>query len=77
MKNSIKKSMINNTTKLHINLILIFISIFIIISCKNNHKENNHLVFRYNERANVSSLDPAFAKAQNNIWVCNQLIVLG
>lgn len=47
--------------------------LFIVISCKNSSKDNNHLVFRYNERANVSSLDPAFAKAQNNIWVCNQL----
>lgn len=30
-------------------------------------------VFRYNEHANVTSLDPAFAKDQRNIWVVNQL----
>jgi peptide/nickel transport system substrate-binding protein len=30
-------------------------------------------VFRYNEHANVTSLDPAFAKDQRNIWVCNLL----
>jgi ABC-type transport system substrate-binding protein len=52
---------------------VLYILISIIFSCKNTSNENNHLVFRYNERANVTSLDPAFAKAQNNIWVCNQL----
>lgn len=30
-------------------------------------------VFRYNESANITSLDPAFAKVQSNIWACNQL----
>lgn len=30
-------------------------------------------VFRYNEAANISSLDPAFAKDLANIWACNQL----
>ncbi len=28
-------------------------------------------VFRYNEHANITSLDPAFSKDQRNIWVCN------
>ncbi|PZW39545.1 peptide/nickel transport system substrate-binding protein [Mesonia algae] len=35
--------------------------------------QNDHLVFRYNEHANITSLDPAFAKDQRNIWACNQL----
>ncbi len=30
-------------------------------------------VFRYNESAGVSSLDPAFARSQSNIWAVNQL----
>ncbi len=30
-------------------------------------------VFRYNEHANITSLDPAFAKDQRNIWACHQL----
>lgn len=43
-------------------------------SCGNSSEENrDHLVFRYNEFANISSLDPAFAKDQRNIWPCNQL----
>ena len=54
-------------------LFFIFIGIFL-ISCGNNSEENrDHKVFRYNEFANISSLDPAFAKDQRNIWPCNQL----
>ena len=30
-------------------------------------------VFRYNEASGVTSLDPAFASNQANIWACNQL----
>ncbi len=30
-------------------------------------------VFRYNEAAGITSLDPAFAKDLANIWGCNQL----
>jgi peptide/nickel transport system substrate-binding protein len=45
-----------------------------LLSCGNEGKKNrDHLVFRYNEFANISSLDPAFAKDQRNLWPCNQL----
>ncbi|MFD2567950.1 ABC transporter substrate-binding protein [Pseudotenacibaculum haliotis] len=30
-------------------------------------------VFRYNEHSNITSLDPAFARDQRNIWATNQL----
>lgn len=30
-------------------------------------------VFRYNEASGVSSLDPAYARGQADIWACNQL----
>lgn len=30
-------------------------------------------IFRYNEHAGISSLDPAFARTQSNIWAVNQL----
>lgn len=47
---------------------------FIGIGCKNkSDRATDALVFRYNESANISSLDPAFAKNQANIWACNQL----
>lgn len=58
--------------------IIYYISIFCIsltlFSCGKDAKENrDHDVFRFNQDANVSSLDPAFAKSQENIWMCNQL----
>ncbi len=44
------------------------------ISCQNSlTPAQEKLVFRYNEHANISSLDPAFAKDQRNIWPDNQL----
>lgn len=43
-------------------------------SCKkNDDKNNDRLVFRYNENAAVNSLDPAFSRTRPSIWVCNQL----
>nr|WP_233884318.1 ABC transporter substrate-binding protein [Tenacibaculum piscium] len=59
-----------NSVKL-IFLSLIFISIY---SCtEQKSKFTDAQVFRYNEHANISSLDPAFAKDQRNIWAVNQL----
>ncbi len=48
---------------------------FLLISSCNSIDSNNETkqVFRYNESAGISSLDPAFAKDQSNIWACNQL----
>jgi len=43
-------------------------------TCSNTNKNyNEKLVFRYNEHKNISSLDPAFAKDNANIWAVNQL----
>ena len=43
-------------------------------SCDSNkNAERDHLVFRYNEHSNISSLDPAFARNPQNIWPTNQL----
>jgi len=62
----------------HFKLILKHISILCLllidISCQQNTSESrDHLVFRYNEHANITSLDPAFAKDQRNIWAVHQL----
>ena len=55
--------------------LICFISILtLFISCSDSKKENqDHLVFRYNEDGNITSLDPAFSKIQTNIWACNHL----
>ncbi len=51
-----------------------FIVILILFGCGVRDKNNgNKTVFKYNEAAGISSLDPAFAKDQSNIWACNQL----
>ncbi|WP_347065941.1 ABC transporter substrate-binding protein [Flavobacterium sp. WV_118_3] len=49
-----------------------FCLLFLMVSCgKNSTEDKDHLVFRYNESANISSLDPAFSKSQAIIWPCN------
>jgi peptide/nickel transport system substrate-binding protein len=35
--------------------------------------DKDHLVFRYNEHANINTLDPAFSRTLQDTWVCNQL----
>jgi len=50
------------------------IIVLLFVSCNSTRKkQNSNLVFRYNEHANISSLDPVFAKNQANIWAVNQL----
>lgn len=46
--------------------------LFAFSSCKETKKENSH-IFHYNQSSGISSLDPAFAKDQSGIWICNQL----
>ena len=44
------------------------------ISCSDANKQNQeNNVFRYNESSNISSLDPAFARTQAEIWITNQI----
>ncbi|WP_084112798.1 ABC transporter substrate-binding protein [Mesonia phycicola] len=64
----------NYTNNIIIKLLFIAFIFIGFSSCQNTRKSNqDHLVFRYNEHANITSLDPAFAKDQRNIWPCNQL----
>ncbi len=69
---------INHIIKISVkrtNLIIkLFLIVAILTSCsKKESKFSDHQVFRYNEHSNITSLDPAFAKDQRNIWVVNQL----
>ena len=62
------------TSRFHTYKIFVLVFTLFFISCQNTSKnDQDHLVFRYNEHANITSLDPAFAKDQRNIWPCNQL----
>ncbi|MDR0603131.1 MAG: ABC transporter substrate-binding protein [Bacteroidales bacterium] len=47
--------------------------LFILFSCSPDRNKETRTVFRYNEAAGITSLDPAFAKDQANIWGCNQI----
>ena len=52
---------------------LISIFIFTIISCNDSNYVDDKLIFRYNEHANISSLDPAFSSTLRNIGPVNQI----
>ena len=44
------------------------------LSCAKDSKQAyDHLVFRYNEHANINTLDPAFSRTLQDTWVANQL----
>ena len=64
-------------TRLTNDLIGITLSLFIVtnlVSCdQNSLKDKDHLVFRYNEYKNITSLDPAFTRILPNIWATNQI----
>ncbi len=42
-------------------------------SCANHDRKSGNIVFRYNEAANITTLDPAFAKDLTIIWATNQI----
>lgn len=56
----------------HIN-IYFFVAIFSVISCSRDDNNSDKSIFKYNESAGIVNLDPAFARDQAHIWVCNQL----
>ncbi len=45
--------------------------VFLLTSCK--EEKSSKLIFKYNQINPITSLDPAFAKSQNNIWACHHL----
>ncbi len=55
------------------NIILICFAMVILTSCKEEYRNEGLSIFRYNESAGITSLDPAFSKDLANIWACNQV----
>ena len=48
--------------------------LFFFIACStNSDKDRSHLVFRYNEDGNITSLDPACSRNLENVWATTQL----
>ena len=59
---------------MHIRAFLILFLIALITACGPDiNKDENRTVFHYNQHKNITSLDPAFARAQNNIWAIDHL----
>ncbi|MEM9546631.1 MAG: ABC transporter substrate-binding protein [Bacteroidota bacterium] len=54
------------------NAALILLAAIFFLSCRNNNA-NEYNVFRYNQINHITSLDPAFAKSQNNIWATHHI----
>lgn len=55
-------------------IIIISLSLGLVLnSCYKEREIDKNKVFRYNESANITTLDPAFAKDQAIIWACNQI----
>jgi len=53
---------------------LLFLLFIFFHGCLNmNNEEKGKIVFRYNEAANITSLDPAYARDQSNIWAVHQV----
>ncbi|MBI1305999.1 MAG: ABC transporter substrate-binding protein [Bacteroidetes bacterium] len=56
------------------NRIFVLINITILlISCSGSDENRDLKVFRYNCENNITSLDPAFASTQDNIWAVHQI----
>lgn len=48
--------------------------VLLVLACTNSEGDvSNKAIFRYNESSGITSLDPAFARMQTNIWACNHL----
>ena len=63
-----------NSLHTYKNYLLLILVVILFSNCTNqNKKQTDYNVFRYNEHKNISSLDPAFAKDNANIWAVNQI----
>lgn len=55
-------------------LIILTSLLLFALSCSQSGKNSDSKkVFRFNESSGITSLDPAFASNQANIWACNQI----
>lgn len=56
-----------------VNAILLLLTTLLFIATCSDPEVNDNKVFIYNQPNPITSLDPAFAKAQNNIWAVNHV----
>lgn len=65
--------MVRILIRLRDSLFLVFALGICFSSCKRDNLEQRLSIFRYNESAGISTLDPAYSKDQAIIWACNQI----
>ncbi|WP_432712147.1 ABC transporter substrate-binding protein [Pedobacter sp.] len=49
------------------------LALFLLVACKNNNPNGEKKVFNLNIDQSLTSMDPAFARNQNAIWMINQI----
>ncbi len=61
--------------KAYSSIFIVLLSIFVFTGCSQRPVKvySDADIFRYNEAAGITSLDPAFAKNQAHIWLANQV----
>lgn len=67
------KKIIGNWLSTARNVIMLLVTLFLGSCTGGFEKVDDSSVFRYNEAANISSLDPAFSRDQATNWATNQL----
>ena len=53
--------------------LLMAFGVAFLASCGSSDSEKENVVFHYNQHNNITSLDPAYAKSQNNIWAVHHI----
>ena len=51
---------------------MLVVAAVMVVGCS-GHRHDDKMIFRYNESAGITTLDPAFAKDQALTWACRQL----
>ena len=64
------KNLLKNSVHFKVGIFLVFLSF---VACEQQSKKIATAVFHYNQVNYINSLDPAFAKTQNNIWAVDHL----
>ena len=78
--NPIKRKLLRSIRALHLSpltshlsfLLFTFYFLLFFVGC-GHHRHDDKMIFRYNESAGITTLDPAFAKDQALTWACRQL----
>ena len=53
--------------------LVLIVFFFAAISCQRGFDHSDKMIFRYNESAGISSLDPAYTRNLENMWAANSL----